>query len=64
MLDIGESIVGRVVLDWRSHRDNTFTPYKTLGHLKSQLNENISELLHTKILNANKTAELLFTYTL
>ncbi|CAG8735941.1 4636_t:CDS:2 [Rhizophagus irregularis] len=35
-----------------------------LGRLKLQLDEVISELLRTKILNANKAAELLSTHTL
>jgi len=63
-LDIGESTVRRVVLDWKSYGDNTFTSHKTLRHPKSQLDENISELLRTKILNTNKIAELLSTYIL
>jgi hypothetical protein len=59
-----ESTVGRMVSDWKSHRDNIFTPYKTLRHPKLQPDENISEILHTKILDANKKAELLSIHTL
>ena len=53
VLDIKESTIVRIVLNWRSHGDNTFIPYKILKHFKSQLDENILELLYTKILNAN-----------
>ena len=53
-----------MVADWNKHSDNTFTPHKTLGRPKLQPDENISEILRTKILNANKTAEQLSTYTL
>jgi hypothetical protein len=42
-------------------RDNTFTLYKVLGQPKLELDENISELLHTKILDANKKAKQLNT---
>jgi hypothetical protein len=50
-----------VVSDWNSHGDNTFTLYKVLGQPKLELDENISELLHTKILDANKKAKQLNT---
>jgi len=64
VLGIGESTVRRIILDWRSCGDNTFTPHKMLRHSKSQLDEIILEFLYTKILNANKIIKLLFTYTL
>ena len=48
--------------DWRNCGDDTFTLHKTLGRPKLQLDENISEVLRTKILNANKTAGLLSTH--
>ena len=57
VLGIGEATVGRVVSDWKSRGDNTFTPHKTLGRPKLQPDENLSEILRTKILNANKTAK-------
>ncbi|GBC22902.2 hypothetical protein H257_11777 [Rhizophagus irregularis DAOM 181602=DAOM 197198] len=64
VLGIGECTVARVVSDWKSRGDNTFTPHKTLGRPKLQPDENLSEILRTKILNANKTAEQLSTHTL
>ena len=61
---VAEGTVRSVVSDWKSRGDNTFTPHKTLGRPKLQPDENLSEILRTKILNANKTAEQLSTYTL
>lgn len=63
VLGVEESTVGRVVSDWRSYKDNTFTPHKTLRHPKLQPDENILEILRTKILDANKKAELLFIHS-
>ncbi|GBC06068.1 hypothetical protein RclHR1_06600002 [Rhizophagus clarus] len=63
-LGIAESTVGAVVADWNKRGDNTFTPNKPLRRPKLQPDENISEILCTKILNANKTAEQLSTHTL
>ena len=60
-LGIAEGTVGSIVSDWNSRGDSTFTPHKTLGRPKSQPNEDISELLRTKILNANKTGGQLST---
>ena len=60
-MGISEYTVGKVVLDWKKCNDGTFMPHKTLGRPKSQSNENVSELLRVKILNANKTAEQIFT---
>lgn len=53
-----------MVADWNKRGDNTFTPHKTLGRPKLQPDENISELLRTKILNSNKAAEQLSTHNL
>ncbi|PKY39636.1 hypothetical protein RhiirA4_452853 [Rhizophagus irregularis] len=61
VLGIAESTVGKVVSDWNKHSDGTFTPHEVLRRPKSQPDENISELLHTKILNSNKTAEKVST---
>ena len=60
-LGIAEGTVGSIVSDWNSRGDSTFTPHKTLGRPKSQLNKDISKLLRTKILNANKTGGQLGT---
>jgi transposase len=61
VLGVAERTVASVVSDWKSRGDNTFTPHKTLGRPKSEPDENISELLRTKILDANKKAEQLNT---
>jgi len=61
VLGVAESTVGSVVSDWNNRGDNTFTPHKTLGRPKSEPNENLSELLRTKILDSNKKAEQLNT---
>ncbi|CAI2184731.1 13233_t:CDS:1, partial [Funneliformis geosporum] len=57
VLGVSESTVGCVVSDWNKRNDGTFTPHKTLGQPISQPDENVSDLLRTKILNANKTGE-------
>ncbi|GES82306.1 hypothetical protein H257_11777 [Rhizophagus clarus] len=57
VLGIVESTVRKVVTDWNKHDDGTFTSHEVLGRPKSQPDENISELLRTKILNSNKTAK-------
>jgi hypothetical protein len=57
VLGIEESTAGEVVNDWNKHSDGIFTPHEVIGRPKSQPNGNISELLRTKMLNANKTAE-------
>ena len=64
VLGIGESTVRRVVSDWRNRGNDTFILHKTFGRPKLQPDENISEVLRTKILNANKTVEQLSTYIL
>ena len=61
---VAESTVACVVADWNKRGDDTFTPHKTLGRPKSQPDENISELLRTKILDSNKAAEQLSSYNL
>ena len=63
-LGVAEGTVGSVVSDWKSRGNNSFTPHKTLGRPKLQPDENISEILRTKILYANKTVEQLSTHTL
>ncbi|CAG8754501.1 11911_t:CDS:2, partial [Rhizophagus irregularis] len=59
-LDVAESTVGYVVADWNKHNNGTFTSHKTLGWPKFQTDDDVSELLHTKILNFNKTAKQVF----
>jgi hypothetical protein len=61
VLGVAERTVASVVSDWKKRGDDTFTPHKPLGRPKSEPNENISELLRTKILDANKKAEQLST---
>ncbi|CAB4394660.1 unnamed protein product [Rhizophagus irregularis] len=61
ILGVAEGTVGSVVSDWYNRSDDTFTPHKVLGRPKFQPDENVSELLHTKILDANKKAEQLST---
>ncbi|RIA94203.1 hypothetical protein C1645_734961 [Glomus cerebriforme] len=56
VLGILEGTIGSVVLDWNSHGDNIFTPHKVLGRPILEPDKNISEVLRTKILNANKAA--------
>ena len=56
-LGVAESTVESVVADWNKHNDGTFTLHKTLGWPKFQTDEDVTELLYTKILNSNKTAE-------
>ncbi|CAB4410029.1 unnamed protein product [Rhizophagus irregularis] len=60
-LGVAESTVGCVVADWNKRNDGTFTPHKTLGRPKFQTDDDVSELLRTKILNSNKTAEQVST---
>ncbi|CAB5382432.1 unnamed protein product [Rhizophagus irregularis] len=60
-LGVAESTVGCVVADWNKRNDGTFTPHKTLGWPKFQTDDDVSELLRTKILNSNKTAEQVST---
>ncbi len=60
ILSISENTIRVIVTDWNKHDDNIFILHKTLSQLKLQFNE----FLYTKILNANKTAEQLFTYIL
>ncbi|CAI2163974.1 1128_t:CDS:2 [Funneliformis geosporum] len=57
VLGIAESSVEKVVSDWNKHGDDTFTPHRIFGRPKYKLDENVSEFLRTKILNANKMAE-------
>jgi hypothetical protein len=57
VLRIGESTAGEVVNDWNKDSNSTFTPHEVIRRSKSQPNGNISELLRTKMLNTNKTAE-------
>ncbi|CAI2187370.1 8918_t:CDS:2, partial [Funneliformis geosporum] len=57
VLGVSESTVGCVVSDWNKRNNGTFTPHKTLGRPISQPDENVSDLLSTKILNVNKTGE-------
>ncbi|CAB4432492.1 unnamed protein product [Rhizophagus irregularis] len=64
ILGVAEGTVGSVVLDWYNRSDDTFTPHKVLRRPKFQSNENVSELLRTKILDANKKAEQLSTVIL
>ncbi|CAI2187128.1 2351_t:CDS:2, partial [Funneliformis geosporum] len=54
VLGILEGTIGSVVVDWNRCGDSSFTPYKVLRRPILKPDENISELLHTKILNANK----------
>ena len=61
VLGVAERTVESVVADWNKHNDGTFTPPKILGRPKFQPDENVAELLRTKILKANKTAEQLST---
>ncbi|GBC03350.1 hypothetical protein RclHR1_05080016 [Rhizophagus clarus] len=61
VLGVAERTVASVVSDWNKRGDDTFTPHKTLGRPKSKPDENILELLRTKILDANKKAEQLST---
>ncbi|CAB4408974.1 unnamed protein product [Rhizophagus irregularis] len=61
ILGVAEGTVGSVVSDWYNRSDDTFTPHKVLGRPKFQPDENVSELLRTKILDANKKAEQLST---
>ncbi|GES84188.1 hypothetical protein H257_11777 [Rhizophagus clarus] len=61
VLGVAERTVASVVSDWNKRGDDTFTSHKTLGRPKSKPDENISELLRTKILDANKKAEQLST---
>ncbi|GES77743.1 hypothetical protein H257_11777 [Rhizophagus clarus] len=61
VLGVVERTVASVVSDWNKRGDDTFTPHKTFGRSKSKPDENISELLRTKILDANKKAEQLST---
>ncbi|UZO27911.1 uncharacterized protein OCT59_021463 [Rhizophagus irregularis] len=64
ILGVAEGTVGSVVSDWYNRSDDTFTPHKILGRPKFQPDENVSELLRTKILDANKKAEQLSTVIL
>ncbi|CAB4413177.1 unnamed protein product [Rhizophagus irregularis] len=64
ILGVAEGTVGSVVSDWYNRSDDTFTPHKVLGRPKFQPDENVSELLRTKILDANKKAEQLSTVIL
>src|ERR1044072_3333107 len=50
VLGISESTVGCVVSDWNKRNDGSFTPHKTIGRPKFEPDENVSELLRTKIL--------------
>ncbi|GBC18536.2 hypothetical protein H257_11777 [Rhizophagus irregularis DAOM 181602=DAOM 197198] len=61
ILGVAEGTVGSVVSDWYNRSDDTFTPHKVLRRPKFQPDENVSELLRTKILDANKKAEQLST---
>ncbi|CAB4397704.1 unnamed protein product [Rhizophagus irregularis] len=61
VLEVCERTVASVISDWRSHSDNTFTLHKTFRRPKLKLDENLSELLRTKILDSNKKAEQLST---
>jgi hypothetical protein len=61
VLGVTEGTVGSVILDWKKRDDNTFTLHKTLRRPKSEPDENISEILRTRILDANKKAEQLAT---
>ncbi|CAB4396593.1 unnamed protein product [Rhizophagus irregularis] len=64
ILGVAEGTVESVVSDWYNRSDDTFTPHKVLGRPKFQPDENVSELLRTKILDANKKAEQLSTVIL
>ncbi|UZO24481.1 uncharacterized protein OCT59_016779 [Rhizophagus irregularis] len=64
ILGVAEGTVGSMVSDWYNRSDDTFTPHKVLGRPKFQPDENVSELLRTKILDANKKAEQLSTVIL
>ncbi|UZO23183.1 uncharacterized protein OCT59_015527 [Rhizophagus irregularis] len=64
ILGVAEGTVGSVVSDWYNRSDDTFTPHKVLRRPKFQPDENVSELLRTKILDANKKAEQLSTVIL
>jgi transposase len=61
VLGVATGTVANIVSDWNKNGDNTFTPHKVLGRPKSEPNENVSELLRAKILDANKKAEQLNT---
>ncbi|RIA88791.1 hypothetical protein C1645_825824 [Glomus cerebriforme] len=61
VLGVSEGTIGSVVADWNSRGDNTFIPHKVLGRPTLEPDENISELLRMKILNANKMGEHLST---
>src|SRR4051812_23783158 len=56
VLGVAERTVASMVSNWNKRGDDTFTPHKTLRRPESEPDENISELLHTKILDANKKA--------
>ncbi|UZO29622.1 uncharacterized protein OCT59_023086 [Rhizophagus irregularis] len=64
ILGVAEGTVGSVVSDWYNRSDDTFTPHKVLRRPKFQPDENVSELLRTTILDANKKAEQLSTVIL
>jgi transposase len=61
VLGVVEGTVRSVISDWKKRGDNTFTSHKTLKRPKLKPDENISEILCTKILDANKKAEQLAT---
>ena len=64
VLGVAEGTVGNMVSDWNKHGNGSFTSHKTIERPKFQPDENISEILRSKILNANKNAEQLSTPTL